>query len=44
VRVVTTDAKSVGVTHAADPPIYSAEMARQIAWGVRPAGPWDRAT
>jgi len=43
VRVVTTDAKLVGVTHAADLPIVSAELARQIAWGVRPAGLWSGA-
>jgi len=43
VRVVTTDAKLVGVTHAADLPIVSAELARQIAWGVRPPGLWDGA-
>jgi hypothetical protein len=42
VRVVTTDAKLVGVTHAADLPVVGAELARQIAWGVRPAGLWDR--
>ena len=40
VRVVTTDAKLVGVTHAADLPIVSAELARQVAWGIRPAGLW----
>ena len=43
VRVATTDAKLVGVTHAADLPIVSAELARQIAWGVRPPGLWDGA-
>jgi hypothetical protein len=40
VRVLTTDAKLVGVTHAADLPIVSAELARQVAWGVRPASLW----
>ncbi len=40
VRVVTTDAKLVGVTHAADLPIVSAELSRQVAWGVRPAALW----
>jgi hypothetical protein len=40
VRVLTTDAKLVGVTHAADLPIVSAELARQVAWGVRPAALW----
>ena len=41
VRVLETDSKLVGVTHAADLPVVSAELARQIAWGVRPAGLWD---
>ena len=40
VRVLTTDAKLVGVTHAADLPFVSAELARQVAWGTRPAGLW----
>ena len=40
VRVLTTDAQLVGVTHAADLPVVSAELARQIAWGVRPANVW----
>ena len=42
VRVVTTDAKLLGVTHAADLPVVSAELARQVAWGVRPASTWAR--
>jgi hypothetical protein len=37
VRVMTTDAKLVGVTHAADLPVVSAELARQVAWGIRPS-------
>jgi hypothetical protein len=41
VRVVTTDAKLIGVTHAADVPVVSAELARQVAFGVRPASLWD---
>jgi hypothetical protein len=41
VRVVVTDAKMVGVTHAADLPIVSAELARQVAWGIRPPRPWS---
>jgi len=40
VRVVTTDAKLVGVTHAADLPVVSAELARQVAWGTRPPSLW----
>jgi hypothetical protein len=40
VRVLTTDTKLVGVTHAADLPVVSAELSRQVAWGVRPAALW----
>ena len=40
VRVLTTDAELVGVTHAADLPVVSAELSRQVAWGVRPAHLW----
>ena len=40
VRVLTTDAKLLGVTHAADLPVVSAELSRQVAWGVRPRQPW----
>jgi len=40
VRVLTTDAELVGVTHAADLPVVSAELSRQVAWGVRPADVW----
>jgi CTP:molybdopterin cytidylyltransferase MocA len=40
VRVLNTDAKLIGVTHAADLPIVSAELSRQVAWGIRPAGLW----
>ncbi len=40
VRVLTTEAELVGVTHAADLPIVSAELARQVAFGVRPADLW----
>jgi len=40
VRVVPTDAKLVGVTHAADLPVVSAELARQVAWGIRPSALW----
>lgn len=43
VRVVTTDAKLIGVTHAADLPVVSAELARQVAWGIRPARLWGPA-
>jgi len=37
VRVITTDAKLLGVTHAADLPVVSAELSRQVAWGIRPS-------
>ncbi len=40
VRVITTDAKLIGVTHAADLPVVSAELARQVAWGIRPSRLW----
>jgi hypothetical protein len=40
VRVIATDAKLVGVTHAADLPVVSAELARQVAWGTRPSCLW----
>ena len=40
VRVIGTDAKLVGVTHAADLPVVSAELARQVAWGTRPSCLW----
>jgi hypothetical protein len=40
VQVVTTDAKLIGVTHAADLPVVSAELARQVAWGIRPSRLW----
>ncbi len=40
VRVLATDAKLVGVTHASDLPVVSAELARQVAWGVRPEALW----
>ncbi len=43
VRVLTTDAKLIGVTHAADLPVVSAELARQVAWGIRPARLWGAA-
>ncbi|MBF6558391.1 MAG: NTP transferase domain-containing protein, partial [Acidimicrobiales bacterium] len=41
VRVLATDAKLIGVTHAADLPVVNAELARQVAWGVRPSRPWS---
>ena len=40
VRVLPTAARLVGVTHAADLPVVSAELERQVAWGVRPASLW----
>jgi len=42
VRVRTTDATLIGVTHAADLPVVSAELSRQVAWGIRPAALWGR--
>ncbi len=43
VRVVTTDARLVGVTHAADTPVVGDELARQVACGVRSATLWSSA-
>jgi len=43
VRVIPTDATVVGVTHAADLPIVTGELARQVAWGIRPAQLWGHA-
>jgi hypothetical protein len=40
VRVLNTDAKLLGVTHLADLPVVSAELARQVAWGTRPSQQW----
>ncbi len=40
VRVLTTDAQMIGVTHAADLPVVSTELARQVACGTRPARVW----
>ncbi len=40
VRVVTITTKLLGVTHAADLPVVSAELARQVACGIRPTGLW----
>jgi hypothetical protein len=42
--VITTDARLVGVTHAADLPVVSAELARQVAWGTRPDQLWMATT
>ena len=41
VRVLPTDATVVGVTHAADLPVVTGELARQVAWGTRPAVLWS---
>jgi hypothetical protein len=43
VRVVPTTAKLIGVTHAADLPVVSAELARQVASGTRPPVVFERA-
>ena len=43
VRVVTTTTKLLGVTHAADLPVVSAELARQVACGIRPSSLWGAA-
>lgn len=40
VRVLTTERTLIGVTHAADLPVVSGELARQVATGERPAQLW----
>jgi hypothetical protein len=40
VRVIRTDSKCVGVTHADDLPVVQGELARQVAWGIRPNRLW----
>lgn len=42
VRVSVTDAQLIGVTHAADLPVVTAELARQVAFGDRAARLWER--
>lgn len=43
VRVLPTTSRLVGVTHAADLPVVSAELARQVALGNRPSHLWSSA-
>jgi CTP:molybdopterin cytidylyltransferase MocA len=43
VRVVPTEAKLLGVTHAADLPVVTGELSRQVAMGTRPATLWPDA-
>ena len=40
VRVLTTEDRLLGVTHASDLPVVSAELSRQVAFGVRPDSVW----
>jgi len=40
VRVLTTENKLLGVTHATDLPVVSAELARHVAFGIRPDAVW----
>jgi hypothetical protein len=40
-RVVRTDSKCVGVTHADDLPVVQGELSRQVAWGIRPSRLWE---
>jgi hypothetical protein len=40
VRVLRTDTKCVGVTHADDLPVVQGELSRQVAWGIRPSRLW----
>ena len=41
VRVLTTESRLVGVTHAADLPVVTAELARQVASGIRPPATFE---
>lgn len=41
VRVILTDTRLIGVTHAADLPVVTAELARQVALGTRLARLWE---
>jgi hypothetical protein len=41
VRVLSTTTRCVGVTHAKDLPAVRAELARQVAMGIRSDGLWD---
>ncbi len=40
VRVLDTDTRCIGVTHANDLPVVQAELSRQVAMGVRPGRLW----
>lgn len=43
VRVLGTDTKCLGVTHADDLPVVQGELSRQVAWGIRPSRLWAKA-
>jgi hypothetical protein len=43
VRVLGTDTKCVGVTHADDLPVVQGELTRQLAWGIRSSRLWENA-
>jgi len=43
VRVIPTEGKLIGVTHASDVPAVNAELSRQVAWGIRPSQLWGSA-
>lgn len=43
VRVLPTDTRCIGVTHADDLPVVQAELARQVAGGTRPDRLWSGA-
>ncbi len=40
VRVLHTDSRCVGVTHADDLPVVQGDLSRQVAWGIRASRLW----
>lgn len=40
VRVLRTDSRCLGVTHADDLPVVQGNLSRQVAWGTRPSRLW----
>ncbi|MGA8370255.1 MAG: NTP transferase domain-containing protein [Acidimicrobiales bacterium] len=40
VRVLPTDSRCLGVTHADDLPVVQGNLSRQVAWGTRPSRLW----
>lgn len=44
VRVLPTNSRCIGVTHADDLMAVRSDLSRQVAWGIRPDRPWAGAT